>query len=196
MSYLGWFMFSLIILLNLGSAIATVVLDGKIGALAQKKKIQMLFMASVFTLGIPAYFMFAHYPLYHAMRTVNMARFFLFFIGYSALVIFSSFCVSGWVEYGPCGIVGAVQFLQKGLKQKNALAGFIINFSMAGIWLFMALYSFTIFVIAIVVYWKQNSTFAKAKTFAKKRLDARGTVTNNNNGGMLNDNTATDMQTV
>lgn len=194
MSYLGWFLFSLIVVLNLGSAIATVVVDTKVASLSTKKKIQMLFMASAYLLSIPAFFIFAHFPIYHAMRTVNMSRFFIFFLGYSTVLIFSGFSVAGWVEYGACGIVGAVQFLQKGLKNKYSLAGFIINFSMSGLWLFITVYSFVVFAIALFVYWRQNSTFAKAKVFAKKHLEKKGTVVEQQQ--QSDTMTATDVQTV
>jgi hypothetical protein len=174
MGYVGWFLFSLIIILNLGCAIACVALDFKIHALTPMMKVQFIFMAAVFLIFIPGYFIFAYYPLYHAMRTVNMTRFFLFFIGNITLIIFLSCCVAGWIDYGPNGIVGAIYFGSKGIsKSKEVLAAFIINVVMGSIWLALDIYCFIIFVMALIVYWKQNTTFAKAKDFAKQRIEAR-----------------------
>jgi len=171
MGYIGWMIFSVVLVLNAAGAWITVFSKAgeKAGIERVMERVKFLLFASLFVVvGIPCHFILSYWPLYQAMRTVNIGRFTLFFVGYAIPIVFCAFCVSGWSDYGPCGIIVAILYFPTG-KQGNVLA-FVYNLVMTVLWAALCVYFVVIYIMAIRVFRRENHTLAKARAYAQNSI--------------------------
>jgi hypothetical protein len=163
LGFLGWIILMVLVVLNFMCACATVAAPvtsptgGIVDPIQKAKFIVVSFLWVI--IGIPGHFALCYWPLYTAMRSCHVARFFIFFLGYAIAVILAGFAVSGYFEYGPCGVVAAIAYFP---STGNAWA-FVINLTMAGLWGLQCAYYVLIYAMAIAVFRKRHSLAKVAK---------------------------------
>lgn len=187
MGYLGWMMISLALVLNFAGSLLTCFSKAgdKAGIERVIEKVKFMLFAGLFVIiGIPCHFILSYWPLYQAMRTVNIGRFTLFFVGYAIPIVFCAFCISGWSDYGPCGVIVAILYFPTG-SQGN-VAAFVYNLVMGCIWAFLVAYFVTIFIMGILVFRRENHTLAKARAYAQNSIMSRVTTAAVNNAFSAN----------
>lgn len=163
LGFLGWIVLIILVSLNFVCACTTVAVPvaspgGGIADPIQKAKFIVVSFLWIL-IGIPGHFALCYWPLYTAMRSCHVGRFFIFFIGYAIAVLMAGFAVSGYFEYGPCGIIAAIAYFP---STGSALA-FIINLAMAGLWGLQCAYYVLIYAMAIAVFRKRHSLAKVAK---------------------------------
>ena len=82
---------------------------------------------------------------------------------------FCGFCVSGWSDYGPCGVIVAILYFPAGNGSGNVTA-FVFNLVVGALWLAFALYFLVIYIMGVRVFRQENHTLKKATDFAQSSV--------------------------
>lgn len=170
LGFIAWILFSLISVFNFITAIVT-IFSNEPETMDSLSKVQYVLFAGVFAIVIsPAHFILGYWPLYQAMRTVNIGRFLLFFMLYLFSALFCFFGVSGWHPYGVSGVITTIICAPPEIGGQGGVAGFVMGIIMCLLWLFMGFFFLGIFISSIVVFRMQNHTFKKVKDFASGQV--------------------------
>jgi len=166
--YIAWIALSVMFVVNLAISITTIVLpvDKDNGITDNLGRVKfVLFAAIMSAVGPVAHFAICYWPLYKALSMLTIGRFTLFFFGYAVAILYGMFCISGWYDYGMCGILLAIMYFPRG-DVGNA-AAFGLNLGMAVIWTIFTLIFIIVYIICIKIARSENHTFAKAVQYTK-----------------------------
>ncbi len=176
LGYIGWMLISVALVLNFAGSLLTCFSRAgeKSGIERVIEKVKFMLFAGIFMIiGSPVHFILSYWPLYQAMRTVNIGRFTLFFVGYAIPIVFCAFCISGWSDYGPCGVIVAILYFPTGTQGNTA--AFVYNLVMGCIWAGLVAYFVLIFIMAAIVFRRENHTLSKARAYAQNSIMSRVT---------------------
>jgi ABC-type multidrug transport system fused ATPase/permease subunit len=169
LGYVLWILFSVATFLNFCVAVVTVCMPvpGTKGITNTLERVQFVLFAGLIALVTPAaHFVLSYWQLYTAQVELTIGRFMLFFLGYGIAILFGLFLISGWYNYGPCGIVVAILYFPT-TGDYGPIVAFCLNLFMATIWAVFTLIFIVIFIINIKLARQQNHSFNKAVEFTK-----------------------------
>jgi len=168
---IGWPLIVIVCALNLLGAIITIFsyeANGN-GIPLIGDKIRFVAFAVVWLVASPfVYFITGYWPLYSSLRSLTLFRFFIFFGGYAITLILTLFAICGVFDYGPCGIYAAVLYIPA--SNGGALLGFIVNLIMTGVWGLTFFYYLVIYVMVIIVFRKEYTSFKQVAELAKEQV--------------------------
>lgn len=173
MGYIGFFVFTAIVVLNFVAAMIAVSpfisygSTDELGGNTGRAKFGI--MSALFVILAPAaHFVLSYWTLYKAMETVHIFRFLLLFVGYALPILFCAFCFAGWYEYGPCGLI--LMIISLPASGRGNLTVFIISCIMTALWALMGIYFLVIYILTLQVFRQENHTFKSARNFLKSSV--------------------------
>jgi len=136
-------------------------------------RIKFVFITHLVLLfGCPLHFILCYHPLYAALRSLHIARFIIFFIGYTVCILLSLFAITGYYDVGFSGLLLMILYAP---PYGNTIA-FITNLIMTLIWIALVLSFISIFVQVIMIFRRENLTIKNLTDFVKDSVTS-GTKT-------------------
>eukprot|EP00761_Pharyngomonas_kirbyi_P012074 gb/GECH01012101.1/.p1 GENE.gb/GECH01012101.1/~~gb/GECH01012101.1/.p1 ORF type:complete len:298 (+),score=51.21 gb/GECH01012101.1/:1-894(+) len=161
LAYIGWMIFTGLLVLNFICSLITVPINpnsdsNNLSNLAKAKLVILSFLFIVF--GVPMNFFLSYWPVYRAAVVNNVARYGIAFVGYSLMMLFTLFLVSGYYDIGSCGLIVAINYF----PGDGALVPFLANLIFCILALLMFVYEVVILIMMIRVFRTRKGTFREA----------------------------------
>jgi hypothetical protein len=162
MGYLGWFFIMAALLLNhIGAwvSIFAPIAQPPNGITTTIEKVRFVVISALYIpFFVPIHFALCYWPLYATLRSPHIFRFIIFFVTYGFNILFLLFCLSGYYEYGPCGIFLMILYIPPG----GGWLGCITSLVMCIVWAFLIIYFLVIYIMMLVAFRKEYGSMRDA----------------------------------